>query len=283
MPVLEAKYDSEDDVPEDYKALFTEKDGAWELTEVGGIRTQADVDRVQESLRKEKSDRKKAKSDLKSWTTLGELSDVQEKLDRFPELEAAAGDKLDEDKIEGIVTKRVEARIAGKLTPVQRQLDEVTEERDILLATNDGLVKEKKSRKIGDEFTKAFEGAKALKEARPDALLLANSIFEVRDDDEAVVTKEGLADFKPGLSPKQLMLDIEKQQLRPLWWGEPRGAGSQGSRGVSGRRGSNPFSHEDWNVTKQGQVIQTEGRDVAGQMAKAAGTTVGGRRPSAKK
>lgn len=42
----------------------------------------------------------------------------------------------------------------------------------------------------------------------------------------------------------------------------------------------NPFSHEHWNMTKQGDFLKKHGTEKAEQMARAAGTTIGGRRPA---
>jgi len=45
----------------------------------------------------------------------------------------------------------------------------------------------------------------------------------------------------------------------------------------------NPFTHDNWNLTKQGAIVKEHGTAKAEQMAKAAGTTVGGPQPTAKK
>ena len=50
--MLKTIYDNEADIPEGFAALYTEKNGKWELTGVQGVKTQLDVDRVQEALRK---------------------------------------------------------------------------------------------------------------------------------------------------------------------------------------------------------------------------------------
>ena len=69
---LTASYDKQEDIPEtaDFRALFTEKNGQWELTGITGIKTQADVDRVQVSLTKERDDHKTTKTSLAVWSDL---------------------------------------------------------------------------------------------------------------------------------------------------------------------------------------------------------------------
>ena len=134
MDPIELEYDSQDNIPEAFRPLFEEKDGKFFLTKIKGLKTQKDVDAVKEGLRKEREDHKKTSDALKAW---GELKpeEVQAQLDRIKELEAAAADKLDEDKINEIV----EGRLAQKTGPLDRKIKELEGERDTLTEENTGL------------------------------------------------------------------------------------------------------------------------------------------------
>jgi len=74
----------------------------------------------------------------------------------------------------------------------------------------------------------------------------------------------------------------EMQDKRPHWWPKSVGGGAGGSgNGFGGA--ANPWTAENWNMTQQGAYVKENGMDKATQMAKAAGTTVGGMKPAAKK
>ena len=78
MPELKATYETKDDIPEtvDFRDLFTEKNGKFELTGIAGIQTDGNVARLESALQKEKNDHKDTKAKLGVW---GELDhdDVQ--------------------------------------------------------------------------------------------------------------------------------------------------------------------------------------------------------------
>jgi hypothetical protein len=61
------------------------------------------------------------------------------------------------------------------------------------------------------------------------------------------------------------------------------GGGSGGSQNNFGTGGTNPWSLDGWNMTKQGQYVRENGVEKAEQMAKSAGTTLGGPKPMPKK
>src|SRR4051812_28393965 len=116
------KEDFETEVAEKYRDLYTEKNGQMELTGVEGMKTDADVGRIQSALEKERKDHKETK---KKWEVLGDRKpdEVVTALDRIPELEAAAEGKLDEKKINTIV----ESRISAKTGPLERTIKQLTD------------------------------------------------------------------------------------------------------------------------------------------------------------
>lgn len=268
---LKAVVDNLNDVPDQFQELYTERNGKFEITGIEGLRTQADVDRLQTALTKERDDHKGTKNKFSAFANL-DPQEVITKLERFPELEAAAEGKLDEGKINGIV----ESRIRAKLAPVERERDQLkiqVGERDQLISA---FQQKDTQRKISDKVREAASAAKIVPEALDDALLLADRVFEVAEDGR-VVTKDNVG-VTPGVDP--VVWFTELQSKRPHWWGPSTGSGATGSRTPGG--GTNPFSHEHWNLTEQGKLV-TSNRSRAEQLAKSAGTTIGGQRPPAPK
>lgn len=268
---LKAILDSLEGVPEALHGEYVEKNGKYEL-QVEGMKTEGDVARVQEALRKEKNDFKAYKD---RYGVLGDRKpdEILTQLDRIAELEAAAEGKLDDEKINKIVEGRVKQQIA----PIVRERDQYKTqlgEKDQLI---EGFTTKERTRTIHDAVRKAATGAKVLPEALDDALMLAERTFELTEDGK-VVTKDGVG-VTPGLGPDVWFTDLQK--TRPHWWGQSSGGGAGGNRGgVGGEK--NPWSAENWNMTEQGKILVAD-RSKAEQLAKAAGTSIGGKRPEPKK
>ena len=117
---------------------------------------------------------------------------------------------------------------------------------------------------------------KVVDTAIEDVTLLAERIFTI-DETGKVVAKDNVG-CTPGISPEVWL--NEMQQKRPHWWGPSAGGGAGGNRG-GGSFTSNPWSAEGWNMTQQGQIYN-ENPAKAEQMARSAGTSIGGQRPAAK-
>lgn len=269
---IKAIVESLDEVDEKYHDLYTERDGKFELTEVVGMKTEADVTRLQQGLAKERNDHKQAKTKLAAFGDLNP-DDVRAQLDRIPELEAAATGKLDDT----VVNKMVETRLASKLAPLQRELDNTKKalgEKDELIST---FQSRDKHRSIADEVSRAGKKLAIQDTALEDAILLAERTFEV-DEDGNVVTKADIRGVTPGVSAEVWMTDM--QNKRPHWWGTSAGGGASGQRG-SGGAVTNPWTAENWNMTEQGKILVAN-RTKAEQLAKSAGTTIGGGKPTPK-
>lgn len=269
---LKLKYPSQEDIPEGFADLYEEKDGEWHLTGVEGIKTDGDIKKVQESLNKERDAHKRTKERLRGFVEMSdeELEEAQTKLDKYEELEAAAGDKLDEEKINELAEKRanaLKAPLERDLKKLQTELSEANEERE-------GLKTEKRTRTIHDAARRAATEAKVIPEALDDVLMHAERVFEINDDGEVQV-KDGVG-FTPGVGPDVWMTDIKDK--RPFWFPTSQGGGGKGSGGAQGISGNNPWSPTNWNMTEQGRILRSDPKK-AEQMATAAGTKVGGPRP----
>lgn len=274
MGELKDTHDSIEEIPEPYRELYTEKGGKWELTGIQGVKTAADVARVQASLVKERDAHKATKDRLSAWGDM-DHDDVLAKLDRLPELEAAAKGKLDDNAIEEIVTRRVEGTLKSKMTPLERELTKLKREREEIAEENQKFRTAEISRKVRDDVRSALVAAKVRPEAHEDALLLAERIMEITEEGQ-VQTRDGVG-VVPGLDPGSWLTEI--QDKRPHWWPGSVGGGARGSTEKGGFGGPNPWSAEGWNRTQQAQYIKAHGEEKATRMAQAAGTTMIGTRP----
>lgn len=276
LMALNIVHDKIDDIPEQYRDLYSEREGKLFLTGVAGIKTQADVDRVQEALRKEREDHKEARNKLSAWSDL-EPDEVRKKLDRYNELEVLARGKSEE--IESKLEELTEARVRTRLSPVERELNALKAkhaEAEKMIAE---FSSQARRRSIHDKIREQADKLKVRAEALPDVLLLAEAVFDVTEDG-GVLTKENPFGINPGLSPDAWLADM--QQARPHWWPTSSGGGANGGAG-SGSFGKNPWSADNWNMTEQAKVLRERGEEVAARMAQSAGTTLGGLRPAAKK
>ena len=280
MSELKTVYDNEDDIPEsveNFRELFVEKNGKFELTGISGIQTPANVARLQTGLEKERDAHKATKERLKVWGDM-DHEDVVSKLDRIPELEAAAKGKLDDQAIEEIVQRRLDGTLKSKLGPIERENTKLKRERDEF-AEKIGTFEQRETRRsIRDETGKALLAAKVIPEAHEDALFLAERLMEVTEDGN-VITKDGNG-VPPGLHPADWLTEI--QDKKPHWWPPAVGGGARGSRGGTTFGGPNPWSADGWNMTAQGQYVRAHGTEKASRLAEAAGTKIGGERPKAK-
>lgn len=278
---LKDVHETLEEIPEQYRELYTEKNGQWECTGIEGLKTSADFARLNSAHDLEKKQHKATKEKLAPWLELDlDVTKVQENLHRLPELEAAAKDKLDDAKIEEIVQRRVDGTIKSRTAPLEAQLKSVTRERDEFKTENEGWVGKDRRRTVRSEIRKAATAAKVRPEAIEDILLIGENIHELTDDGK-IITKENVG-VTPGLDPAGWLTDV--QDAKSYWWPESAGGGARGGKGGRGLAGGkNPWSAENWNVTEQGKIIQQHGEEKAGQLARAAGSDLNAIRPPAKK
>jgi hypothetical protein len=270
---LKAIVDSLDDIPADIHGEYVERNGKFEL-QVEGMKTEADVARVQTALTKERTDHGALKQRV---GLLGDrkIEDVVPLLDRIPELEAAAAGKIDDVAIERIV----ESRLNTKLAPIVRERDQLKTQLTEAQGTILDFTGKERTRTIHDQVRQAAARAKLLPEAIDDALALADRTFEIEDGTDKVVTKDKVG-VTPGLEPSAWLTDL--MDKKPHWWGPTLGGGADGHRGGGSDSRANPFTAENWNLTEQGSLYKTNPAK-ATQLAQAAGTTVGGPKPAPRK
>lgn len=275
MDPLELVYDSIDTVPEAFRGLYVEANGKAVLTHINGMKTQQDVANVQEALRKEREDHGAAKLSLKAWGGL-KADEVQLKLDRMSELEAAAGGKLDEVAMQKII----DARLEQKTAPLERQLREITAERDTFqseIATLRGGIER---RDMSDVVRSVATEMKVLGTAIPDVEMVAAMYLERDATTGAFIVKADAKGVTPGTDIKGFLKDMQK--MRPHWWPPSQGGGAGGG-GFGGDNGDNPWSVKGWNLTTQGKYITDHGMAKAEQAAASVNSKVGNTKPTPSK
>lgn len=263
-----------DAVDEIYHSLYTEQEGKFVLTGIDGMKTDADISRMNVALTKERA----ATNELKQKFSILAGKDPIEilaSLDRIPELEAlAAGNKVDDEKIETIV----ETRLRAKLNPLERQLEAEKAKIVSLEGINKMFIEKEKTVSIHSAVRKAATAANVRPEAIDDAITLAERFFELSDDG-SVIAKD-IVGVTQGIDPAMWLSDL--QAKKPHWWGESVGGGAGGTNSNSGFSGvSNPWSADNWNLTEQGKLY-SKNPAKAEQMANAAGSSVGASRPTKK-
>jgi len=271
--MLEKEYQDKKDIPEGYAHLYKDVDGVWTLMTGAEIKTSEDIKKLQGVATKVRGELDTLKGEIAPYTELGTVEEITEKLDSIPELEAkASGGEVDEEKIEGIVTARV-ATIRG---PLDKEIKKLSGERDTAVAENKALKETEQTRRMQDDVKAAALEAGISDDRLEDIYLNAERMLEWvetegEDGTGGFVTRTGVG-VTPGIAAAVWL--TEMQPKRPYWFEEPQGGGS-GSNSGAGAGGENPWNPDTWNMTKQGQ-IHRENPDRAIQLAKSAGTTVGG-------
>ena len=277
---LTAVIESLDGVPEQFHELYEERDGQFEITGISGMKTQADVDRLQESLRKERGVSKELRGKVTGFgehtpETIEELQGQVEDLQLQIEAAKKEGGPSEED-----LDKMAESRALMRIKPLERQiaklqgaLEEITGERDKLAAN------ETRTTLVGSvERSAQSKDVGIQKEvlAAGDIALFAERTFEVIDGE--VVSREGIPGITPGLSPEQVFLDIKESGSRPYWFGPTVGAGAGGGKGGGQETGDNPFKLDETtgkpkNITAAAQMFRSD-PERAKRLAKSAGKGV---------
>ncbi len=274
---LELNYDSQDDIPEAHRELFTEKDEKWHLTGINVMVTSADVDKLNTALGKERTAHKETKKKVSVWGDMDQAKVVTD-LEELTELRAAkeAWDEEDKDgaaKFEAKVEATVKARTATIEAQLNKKVVELETTNGTLSEENTGFKQANVIRTIGDAVRSAAVTAKVIDSAVDDVMMLAERVFEI-DDEGKVLTKDQVG-VTPGIEADIWL--SEMQEKRPHWWPNSTGGGASGGKGNVGFP-DNPFTGEHWNLTKQAEAHRADAGKAV-RMATAAGTKLGGLRP----
>ena len=259
---IKPKYDSLNDVPEKFRELYEEQDdGAAVLVGVEGVKTQADVDKVYESLRKEREEHKATKRKFKAFEGIDpeEIIRLRDQVeDLTAQLDVVGDGKVDEKKLQELAEKRAEKIVAQKTREFERDLKAAREE---LAAASEELGQfrgaEKRRKIIAQAFepTKGEKAIKLLDTASEDWEMLAERILDLDESGKAVV-REGVSGFEPGMSPREVLETLQRTGSRKHWFPESKGAGAR--EGGGGGGGANPFAGKEPNLTEISRLVQKD-------------------------
>lgn len=266
---IELVYNSEDEIPEQHKDLYTEQNGSWILTGVKGGGKE-NIDRLQNALNKERNDHK---SSREKYAKLNgrDIDELLQRDSEYDELKLRA-EKIDDNKIEDIVN----VRIKNKLAPLERERDELKNKLGVYETEVTELKTKEVRRVVGSALRKAARSSKAVDSAIDDIEELGSRLFEL-DENGKVVAKDNVG-ITPGIDPAMWLNDIRDK--KPHWFPGNVGGGAGGNRG--GYQGANPFSADGWNLTGQAKLMR-ENPDKAKQLASMAGVDLANPKRPAKK
>ncbi|MEE8551522.1 MAG: hypothetical protein V3T08_09755 [Gemmatimonadota bacterium] len=266
--MFKSQVDTLEEIPEGNREHYAERNGKYEI-QVEGMKTQADVDRVMESLRKERVDHDKAKARARGFgehtpesieALAGQFEDTKLLLDAA---------KRDGGPNEDDLEKLVENRTLQRVKPLERRVKQLGDEIQTLTGSNQQLVAEKRSNAILKNVLDAatLKDVAVSVDALPDVELWGERVFEVTEDGR-VVSKDGVG-VTPGLTPKEVFTDMKAAGQRRHWFGQTVGAGAGGGAGGTDT-GTNPFSEKGFNLTKAAQLTVSDPARAV-RLAKAAG------------
>lgn len=184
--------------------------------------------------------------------------------------------------IEGNIEEFTAAITEKATTGLTKQIETLTGERDSVAGERDGWQQRYQHKLIEIEVRDAATKAAAHPTAIEDIVARASAQFSMKDDAIVCVENDIVKIGADGKTPYSVADWLEEQrEAAPHWWPASQGGGASGGQGGGQGGSDNPWSKGAWNLTKQGEVIKSQGNEKAQQMAKAAGSYVGAPRPPA--
>lgn len=239
---LKAKYESLDEIPEtvDARSLYEERDGEFVLKKdsIVGVKSEADIARLQTALTKERIARKEAETSLSMFP--GPPEDV------IAELEAL------KDK---------------GAQPNQAQLRELEKLRQELTASKSKVGELENtigSHKLKSEFIKEATAQGVTSAALDDVLLWGEKLFAVKEGE--VVSK----DETSMLTPADWLSQLKTSGKKDYWFEQSQGGGAQGGKGAASVTGVEHFTKGTANLTKMSKIYSDD-PEKAERLAKLAG------------
>lgn len=119
---LKATYAAEelDQLPDQYRDLYEERDGSYVLAGIDGVKTQLDVQKVHEALRREREISSSYKKQLAAFGGR-DVNEILADLDQIEAYKAAAESKSVDENV-------IETRLRAKTAPLQRERDKLAAE-----------------------------------------------------------------------------------------------------------------------------------------------------------
>ena len=234
--MIKSTYPTLEEIPEKHRDLYEERDGVFLLTKIEGLKTEDDITKLRDVIRKEKEQRKKAESLVKQY---GYSPDEINKM----------MDEFDVNK---------EKAVAREANKMRQELETANANASALAAT---LGAYKIQSELTHEATKLGVDSSALE----DVLLWGEKLYTYVDG--KVVSKDDNNFDTPG----QWLEKTKTEGNKKHWFNQPQGAGAIGSLGTSAvSTGAKHFTKGSMNLV---EMISIESRDSAeaNKLAKQAG------------
>lgn len=252
---LKMVLDSIEGLGADVAKEYVQRDGKYEL-QVEGAKSQGDVDRVTEALRKEREDHDVAKKTLKRYgahtpeavtTMADEVTDLRLKLE---------GVGASPAKLEETISARVNQQLAAAKRPLEQKIQELDETNKTLTDRVGGYERVERTTRITsalrDQTLVEKVGLKAdLMDDSYDLWSLHN--FTV-DAAGKVVTSDAFG--TPGLPPEVAMKELRTEGKKRHLFGDTVGGGAGGAGKDLPAGGVNPFAEGTFNLTKLGAIVR---------------------------
>jgi hypothetical protein len=172
--------------------------------------------------------------------------------------------------------KAVEQRTSEMKSATEAQMRALAESLNKTIAERDTAILENERIIIHRAITDAVLAAGAVPAAIPDILdRAARDGWVLNDKKQPIMMRNGAPVFGENgvdtLTPKE-WANRGLRDTAPWFFNKSDGTGASGSNMPVGT--VNPWTRDNWNLTKQGEYIQKEGMAKAETMARAAGSTV---------
>lgn len=242
MTTLKSKYDSLDEIPEtiDVAQLYEERDGEYVLkrNSIEGVKTDADITRLQNALIKERDLRKTAETTISL----------------FPGSPEEIASEIEALKTQGKEPGQAHLREVELLKQdLNKQSTKVGELQGVIGA-----------QKLRSSFITEASSQGVTTSALEDVLLWGEKLFTVRDGEVVRVDENNMQ------SPAEWLSDIKSAGNKDYWFEQSQGAGAKGAKGGASAIGVEYFTKGTSNLTKMSAIFK-EDKDKAERLAKLAG------------
>lgn len=248
---IKGTYQSEAEIPVEYRSLYEQRGDAWEL-QAEGVKPQSAFDAVQRALDSERQRVKEIEAQARKWAPLSkhDPAHIQAMLDQLPELEALRKQSTDANaRAEEIAN----ARITAKLLPIERERDALRQQYAEAEQRLQQMTAAEQRRQIADAVRAAGSKAGLDPDSVDDAIMFAERVLEVAADG-VVQVREG-AGIPAGIDAERMLAHIRDAGMRPRWWAENVSGGLRGGKGVT--TVANPWAKETFNLTEQANLERT--------------------------
>lgn len=259
-----------DDVPEALHAEYRETDipnvGKRFVLDLIGVDTHPSVRALKAAHDRVKADKARIQSDLDAANL--RVEGLPEDFDpsEYQRLKDAAADGKG---------PKVDERLQRQREELERKHQADLAKKDERLGTVEGALRR---RTVDEGLTAALVEAGIDRKHLPVVkAFLAPQVKVTEQDGEFTASVE--TDINPTLPVSEFVKAWAGSDAGKIYVAPATGGGATGGSGKLG--GDNPFAAATWDVTKQGALVREKGADFAERLAKAAGTTLGGPKPSA--